>query len=54
MLYDMDWETFTLVYESSESLINLQDVLKKKMGRSNYNRSIVIMKQLPEHHEDYR
>ena len=50
----MDWETFTLIYETPESLINLQEVLKKKMGRSLYDRPTVIMKQLPDREEDYR
>lgn len=51
---DMDWETFTLIYESPESLINLQEVLKEKMGRSPYDRPIVVMKELPEYVEDYK
>lgn len=54
VLQDMDWETFTLVYESPESLINVQEVLKKKMGRSLYERATVVMKELPENIEDYR
>lgn len=53
VLQDMDWETFTLIYESPESLINLQEVLKEKMGRSKYDRPTVIMKMLPKK-EDYR
>ncbi|XP_065222052.1 glutamate receptor ionotropic, kainate 2-like isoform X2 [Planococcus citri] len=54
VLQDMDWETFTLIYETPESLINLQEVLKEKMGRSLYERPTVIMKQLPEQEDDYK
>lgn len=54
VLRDMDWETFTLIYESSESLINLQEVLTEKMGRSKFDRPTIIMKMLPKREDDYR
>lgn len=53
-LKDMDWETFTLIYESSESLILLQEVLKEKMGRSKYDRPAVVMKELPESDDEFK
>lgn len=53
-LRDIDWETFTLIYEGPESLIVMQEVLKERMGRSKYDRPAVVMKELPESVDEFK
>lgn len=51
---DMDWNTFTIVYENTEGLIRLQEVLKKHQRVINvHGHAPVTIKQLPED-ADYR
>lgn len=54
VLDDMDWDAFTLIYDSPESLISLQDVLKKRLGQSKFDRPRVMMKLIPKSEPDYR
>lgn len=53
IILDMDWESFTAIYESPESLIRLKALLMHyNYGHSGPGKNVKIIQMLPK--EDFR